>query len=50
MQKISWIQWFIRVIKKDMNQYQEDIEVKQEVYKTVKRKSKYNKSKKGKEL
>ncbi len=49
MKKISWIQWLIRVIKKDMTQYEEDIEVKQEVYKTVKGKSKCSKNKRGKD-
>lgn len=50
MKKINWIQWFVRVIKKDMSQYEEDIGVKKEVYKEVTRKRKCNKSKKGKEL
>lgn len=50
MRNIGWIQWIIRVIKRDMEQYEEDVGVKQEVYRTVKRKSKYNKRKKVKEL
>ena len=39
MRNIGWIQWIIRVIKRDMEQYEEDVGVKQEVYRTVKRKS-----------
>ncbi|WP_158024944.1 hypothetical protein [Roseburia sp. 499] len=50
MQKFSWIQWFVRIIRKDMKQYEENQGTKREVYKAVKRKSKYNKSKGGKEL
>lgn len=50
MQKFSWIQCFVRVIRKDMKQYKEDEGTKQEVYKAVKCKSKYNNSKGGKEL
>ena len=38
MRNIGWIQWIIRVIKRDMEQYEEDVGVKQEVYRTVKRK------------
>ena len=49
MQKINWIQWFVRIIRKDMNQYEEDAGTKQEVYKTVRRKSKQGKGKKGRE-
>ena len=37
MRNIGWIQWIIRVIKRDMEQYEEDVGVKQEVYRTVKR-------------
>lgn len=50
MQKVSWVQWFVQIIRKDMKQYTEDAEIRQEVYKVVKRKSKCKKNKKGKEL
>lgn len=50
MQKNSWVQWFVRIIKKDMKQYKEDAGTKQNVYKTVQRKSKVKKNKEGKEL
>lgn len=50
MQKISWIQWFVQIIRKDMKQYKENEGTKREVYKAVKYKSKYKKNKEGKEL
>lgn len=50
MQKISWIQWVVRIIRKDMKQYKADEGTKQEVYKAVKHKSKCKKNKEGKEL
>lgn len=49
MQKNSWIQWFVRIIKKDMKQYEEDTGTKQNVYKEVKHKSKCSKNKRGRE-
>lgn len=47
MQKISWIQWFVRIVKKDMTEYEEDAGTKQEVYRVVKRKSKAKKNRRG---
>lgn len=49
MQKNSFLQWLVRMIKKDMNQYEEDVGGKQEIYREVRCKSKYNRRKRGKE-
>lgn len=35
MKKKSLIQWFIRLIKRDMMEYEEDAAVKEHVYQTV---------------
>ena len=50
MQKVSWIQWFVRMIWKDMEQYEEDVGTKEEVYRIVKYKSECNKNKGGRKL
>lgn len=49
MQKTGWIQWFVRVIRKDMSQYEEDVKMKRELYQTVKSRRAFKTDKGAKE-